>query len=232
MAVLLRLVLLLRRPFLHHGRDGGSAGRQHLHWEEQGAALPLTHRHFQEHHTRYAPPAQLPLPPPLPLLITLHGPLPLPRPLTCRGRWGQELRPASLCAAFPGPHLSVHLAKPPFSLPHCPGRRRHLPLYIVPWPQTGGFAAHVWNGGQGHALPAPQLLPQGWRWRGRGDDEWYASLAQVPQPFQFLQLQCADAQLGGLRPSTLHLVHSRQGARDGDSGQAEGRQGEQLQHPQ
>lgn len=176
MAVLLRLVLLFWWPVLYHGRDGRRAGRQHLHWEEQGAALPLAHRHFQEHHTRHAPLAQLPLPTQIPLLVPFHRPLPLPRPLACRRRRGQELWPAPICAAFPGPHLGVHFTKPPLSLPHGPGWRRHLPLHVVPWPQTGWFTTHVWNGGQGHALPAPQLLPKGWRWRG-SDDEWYTPLA-------------------------------------------------------
>lgn len=229
MAVLLWLVLLLWRPFLHYGWNGGGAGCQHLHREEQGAPLPFSHRHFQKYHARHAPPAQLPLPPPLSLLIPFDRPFPLPRPLACGGRWRKELRAAPLCTTFPGPHFSVHSTQPALSLPHSPGWRRHLPVHVVPWPQVGRVAAHVWNGGQGHALPAPQLLSKGWRRRGRGgDDERHSPITQVPQPFQFFQLQSTNSQLCGLWPSALHLIHSRQGARDGDSGQAEGRQGEQL----
>lgn len=186
MAVFLRVVFLLRRSVLHHGGDGGGAGCQHLHREEQGAPLPLPHRHLQEHHARHAPPAQLPLPPSLPLLLALDRPVPLPRPFT-RRRWGEELWPAPFSTAVPRPHFCVHPAQPSLPLPHGLGWRRHLPLHAVPWPQTGRVAAHVRNSWQGHALPASQLLPQG-RWRRRGDDERYAALPQVPQPFQLFQL--------------------------------------------
>ncbi|TMS18161.1 hypothetical protein E3U43_010487, partial [Larimichthys crocea] len=93
-ALLLRLVLLLWRLVLHPGRDGGRPRRQHLHREEQRAALPLSHRPLQEHHARHASTAQLPLQAALPLQLALHRPAALAGELAHRRL--QDLQPAAL----------------------------------------------------------------------------------------------------------------------------------------
>ncbi|KAM8879710.1 calcium channel, voltage-dependent, gamma subunit 2b isoform 2-T3 [Spinachia spinachia] len=131
--LLLRLVLLLRRPVLHHGRDGGRAGRAHVHRPPPGAACRGAGRRLppgRGHHAH--PQLPLPLPPPLTLLVPLHRPLALPRGLA----GGPEgLRGAALYRA-----VHVHASQGPDGHPD-----GHLRLH-----------------GEGPQLPAgPQLHPEG-----------------------------------------------------------------------
>uniref|UniRef100_A0A8B9QQB1 Calcium voltage-gated channel auxiliary subunit gamma 2 n=1 Tax=Anas platyrhynchos TaxID=8839 RepID=A0A8B9QQB1_ANAPL len=71
--LLLRLVLLLRGPVLHYSRDGGSAGRPHVHRPAQTAARQRS-RHGLPPVLRHHPHPQLPVPLPetQPLQLPLH----------------------------------------------------------------------------------------------------------------------------------------------------------------
>ena len=223
-ALLLRLVLLLWRPVLHPGRDGGRPRRQHLHREEQGAALPLSHRPLQEHHARHAATAQLPIQTALSLQLTLHRPAALAGDLTHRRL--QDLQPAALCSTLlrgyssqPAPHQQQRKRR----------RRRHLHVHPVEGLQAGQPGRRrptpLWHGGPGHPVPAPQLLPERfhrqWRWRRRrrrrrkwkwrrrsGDKQRYAPVS--------LQVQLGSS--SGCSPefsTAEHLHSSRHSGPDG-----------------
>ncbi|KAM9785191.1 voltage-dependent calcium channel gamma-3 subunit isoform 2-T2 [Syngnathus typhle] len=69
--LLLRLVLLLWRSVLHHGRNGGRAGRAHVHREAPQAASQIPHRADQK--VGLQPHPLLPLPLPTPLQRPLVG---------------------------------------------------------------------------------------------------------------------------------------------------------------
>lgn len=131
--LLVRLVLLLWCPFLHHGGDGGRLGCAHVHRPTSTAAnrsacswLPPRLGHYTDTQL------PLPLPAPFPLFFSLHRPIAFPRRLT---GGPQGLQRAAI-------HRDLHVhASPGHPQVH---RYAHLQL---------------WEGPQ---LPSgPQLHPEG-----------------------------------------------------------------------